>query len=410
MRMTVYLQRGLLIAALACPAQPATAVTISIDYRFDSSGFFGAGNPDGPAAGQQAKASLEAAADFFSNILTDSLLPIQTPAPFQSSLPGGGTVIWQWTAKFINPSTGSLELLNDEPIAADEYLIFAGARPLFGGEAGEGGAGDKSLSSSLDGDFSPDELTQIAQTSSDFANTVAMRGKSAGFVRWGGSVAVATNTPYPWHYDYTTPTEPDTIDFYSVALHEIAHTLGFGASNEWTNLIDVPTTTFVGPAAEAVYGGPVSLSPDLGHWQNGTASVVYGATNNQEAAMDPTLAVGTRKRLTLLDVAGLADLGWAIAPSLPPPLAGDYNSDGVVDAADYTVWRDTLGSTTDLRADGNGNGSIDAGDYDTWVAKFGNVYSGSPGAAAAVPEPATIALLLAGSLALVPIGRRAGWR
>ena len=50
------------------PRRRAWAVTISIDYRFDTSNFFGAGNPDGPAAGQQAKASLEAAASFFSNI------------------------------------------------------------------------------------------------------------------------------------------------------------------------------------------------------------------------------------------------------------------------------------------------------------------------------------------------------
>ena len=36
--------------------------------------------------------------------------------------------------------------------------------------------------------------------------------------------------------------------------------------------------------------------------------------------------------------------GW---PSLSPPapaLPGDYNNDGTVDAADYVVWRDTLGS------------------------------------------------------------------
>ena len=55
--------------------------------------------------------------------------------------------------------------------------------------------------------------------------------------------------------------------------------------------------------------------------------------------------------------------GW---PSLSPPapaLPGDYNNDGTVDAADYVVWRDTLGSTTDLRADGNPNLVIDANDY-----------------------------------------------
>ena len=34
-------------------------------------------------------------------------------------------------------------------------------------------------------------------------------------------------------------------------------------------------------------------------------------------------------------------------------LPGDYNFDGIVDAADYTVWVDTKGSTTDLRADGD---------------------------------------------------------
>jgi arabinogalactan endo-1,4-beta-galactosidase len=37
-------------------------------------------------------------------------------------------------------------------------------------------------------------------------------------------------------------------------------------------------------------------------------------------------------------------------PALDVLNVGDYNRDGVVDAADYTVWRDTLGSTTDLRA------------------------------------------------------------
>jgi hypothetical protein len=52
-------------------------------------------------------------------------------------------------------------------------------------------------------------------------------------------------------------------------------------------------------------------------------------------------------------------------------LLGDYNGNGTVDAADYTVWRDTLTSTTDLRADGDDNGKIDPNDYMIWFHAFG---------------------------------------
>lgn len=84
------------------------------------------------------------------------------------------------------------------------------------------------------------------------------------------------------------------------------------------------------------------------------------------------------------------------------PLVGDYNSDGRVDAADYTVWRDTLNSTTDLRADGNENGIVDGpiagvgNDYDLWVENYGN----PPPLATAVPEPASLLSLLAAGLLL----------
>ena len=53
-------------------------------------------------------------------------------------------------------------------------------------------------------------------------------------------------------------------------------------------------------------------------------------------------------------------------------LAGDYNLDGRVDAADYTIWRKTDGSTTDLRADGNGDGRVDQADHDLWKANVGH--------------------------------------
>jgi hypothetical protein len=74
------------------------------------------------------------------------------------------------------------------------------------------------------------------------------------------------------------------------------------------------------------------------------------------------------------------------------PLTGDYNRNGVVDASDFVVWRNTLGqAATGLPADGNGNGVIDAGDYNLWRANFGRSVGTASGAAAhaAVPEPAT---------------------
>jgi hypothetical protein len=89
-------------------------------------------------------------------------------------------------------------------------------------------------------------------------------------------------------------------------------------------------------------------------------------------------------------------------------LTGDYNSDGKVDAADYTVWRDTLTSATDLRADGNGNLVVDAGDYLEWKNNFGAAQGAGSGGQAAIPEPATgLLLLFAGSaVSLLRVGRR----
>ncbi len=69
-----------------------------------------------------------------------------------------------------------------------------------------------------------------------------------------------------------------------------------------------------------------------------------------------------------------------------PLLTPDFNGDGFVDAADYSVWRDTLGSTIDLRADANDDLRIDHLDLERWRLAFA---SGSPSLAgtANVPEP-----------------------
>ncbi len=80
---------------------------------------------------------------------------------------------------------------------------------------------------------------------------------------------------------------------------------------------------------------------------------------------------------------------------------GDFNLDGFVNAADYTIWRDTLGDTgSDLAADANGDLVVDSLDYDFWVDNYGSSPSPSTAtaSASAVPEPSTLIILLSLSL------------
>jgi uncharacterized lipoprotein YddW (UPF0748 family) len=78
----------------------------------------------------------------------------------------------------------------------------------------------------------------------------------------------------------------------------------------------------------------------------------------------------------------------------------DFNDDGVVNASDYTVWADTVGSITDLRADANGDRVVNALDYNLWSANYGRSYAAF---STAIPEPATTALA---AVALAALGVR----
>ncbi|TWT73800.1 hypothetical protein Pla123a_36940 [Posidoniimonas polymericola] len=74
-----------------------------------------------------------------------------------------------------------------------------------------------------------------------------------------------------------------------------------------------------------------------------------------------------------------------------PPLPGDYNNDGVVDALDYAVWSEQYGAGGDsLAADGNGDRLVDVGDYTLWRDHQTPV---AAAVAAAAPEPVAFGLL-----------------
>jgi phospholipase/lecithinase/hemolysin len=83
-------------------------------------------------------------------------------------------------------------------------------------------------------------------------------------------------------------------------------------------------------------------------------------------------------------------------------LPGDFNHDGIVDAADYIVWRDAFGQRgLGLQADGDGDGVVDATDYDIWRKYYGDASGSLPAASTAVPEPATLVLSIAAGFVFV---------
>lgn len=94
--------------------------------------------------------------------------------------------------------------------------------------------------------------------------------------------------------------------------------------------------------------------------------------------------------------------------SFDEPLPGDYNSDGTVDAADYTVWRDAVGAPAGTLPNDTSGGAIGQPQYLAWSSNYGAT-SDTASVLDAVPEPTALTLLCAASVFL-PRRRLAGDR
>jgi hypothetical protein len=89
---------------------------------------------------------------------------------------------------------------------------------------------------------------------------------------------------------------------------------------------------------------------------------------------------------------------------------GDYDADFDVDQDDFQVWRAGFGGTSDLSADGSGNGLVDVADYVLWRKYLGTSVmprKRPTTITASVPEPASLnSVLVAATIMQIALRRR----
>ena len=265
----------LVVGALLLPQPPALGdLDIRFDYRYDTRGFFSGANIE-------RRQILEAAAAIFEERIS-STSPSITPSGIN-----------RWTLSFDNPNTGTAVTLTNLHVPAGTMIVFVGARSISSdalayAQFGYGYFGD-----------------------SAWVKLFVGKDNSANFSPFGGAITFDESTP--WFFDLTPDTLdpfPDKYDFFSVAIHEIGHLLGFYDYSRAFAALSVEGD-FWGPVSQSLYGGPIPMGEDGSHWQQ---DVLF---EGSPPAMTTTIYDNERKSFSKLDFAALVDIGYELKLSVP---------------------------------------------------------------------------------------------
>ena len=380
---------------------PAAAITLEVNF---ASGTLFSSSTDA-----QAKAAINAAAADISAAITCSLNAVTSDVYMGSYL--STTATFDWGFNYSDPSTGSTAVVETATVAADTISLYVGTRSFPGSTLGAGGPG--SLGWSIGATGFPSQ----SPIAIDNAETLSEQGLSRGagphvgtasgvwnwsgytdnysidFGIYSGSLSLDNDASTYWHYNHETPVASGTNDLYSVALHEIIHAIGLGTSESWNDLAS--GTTWNGAEVLALTGSGANLVSG-GHIANNTMSIRISDGEEQEVLMDSNITVGTRKELTLLDLAFLRDIGYdTVTPTFPP----DFDGDNDVDGSDLAIWK--AGYGVNSMGDTNEDGDTDGADFLRWQQE----YSGPllVATATTIPEPNTTILYLAAWILLPKI-------
>ena len=200
------------LALLAATAGLADAINVVVDYRYDTSNFFGV---------QQRRDALEAAAQRFSDVITTSLSAATLPddsldARIGFNRPDSGSS-WQVSSAVSLASDAVFGASNDIAeeyrgewsLAEDEWVLYAGARAM--GSTGVGGTGTGL------------NFTTIYQDGSSHLNRgFRSTGSASNLPVWGG--AISFDSTENWHFGVDTMAPLGAVDFYSIAARDRSRT------------------------------------------------------------------------------------------------------------------------------------------------------------------------------------------
>jgi cyclophilin family peptidyl-prolyl cis-trans isomerase len=248
-------------------------------------------------------------------------------------------------------------------------------------------------------------------TTERFDNTFIHRS-IPGFIVQGGGFRITTDLANA----IDLPADPPVLNEYG--LSNLRGTLAYAKVGPPTG--QPPTPTTINSATREWFFNLADNSSNLNNQNGGftvfgrvvgtTMSVVDAIAAKQRANFGG--AFSTLPVNNLQKVVGQANafpedvvnVTRVITRPIPP---GDYDFNGRVEAADYTVWKNTLGSTTNVAADGNGNGIVDSADFTFWLDTLGQIGGSGAIDVFPVPEPATGFLLsLAATWLLLSTRRR----
>ena len=129
-----------------------------------------------------------------------------------------------------------------------------------------------------------------------------------------------------------------------------------------------------------------------------------GQVDDTRITIDSIQITGSSDAQVYLD-----DVFWDPQAIYVAPMPGDFDGNGAVDTCDLEDWMSGHGIASGAaRTDGDADsdGDVDGSDYVLWQRNFGAAPPGLAALGAAVPEPSTAVLLLAGWLGLCSRFRR----